>query len=139
MKVKEIMHTADKIDSNVSISEAAKLMDIKSSGSILIEENNKVIGIMTERDILRKVVARGRNPDKLKVKDIMNYPVLTIDANQDILEASRIMDKERIRRLIITENGKIVGKISANSISRNLKFYLARKTLLSTEYVRPEY
>lgn len=139
MKVKEIMHNVDKVDSNVSISEAAKLMDLKSSGSILVEENNKVIGIMTERDILRKVVAKGKNPDELKVKDIMNYPVLTIEANQDIMEASRIMDKERIRRLVVTENDKIVGKVTANSISRNLKFYLARKILISTEYVKPEY
>ena len=139
MKVKEIMHKVDKVDSDVSISEAAKLMDQKSTGSILIEENNKIVGIMTERDILRKVVAKGKNCDELKVKKIMNSPVLTIDANEDIMEASRIMDKERIRRLIVTENGEIVGKVTANSISRNLKFYLAKKSLLSTEYTRTEY
>ncbi|MAE42909.1 CBS domain-containing protein [Candidatus Woesearchaeota archaeon] len=139
MKVKEIMHMADRVDSNVSISEAAKLMEQKLIGSILAEENNEVIGIMTERDILKKVVAKGKNPDEVKVKNIMNHPVLTIDANQDIVEASRIMDRKRIRRLIVTENDKIIGKVTANSISRNLKFYLARKSLISNEYVRPEY
>ncbi len=130
---------ADRVDSNVSISEAAKLMEQKLIGSILAEENNEVIGIMTERDILKKVVAKGKNPDEVKVKNIMNHPVLTIDANQDIVEASRIMDRKRIRRLIVTENDKIIGKVTANSISRNLKFYLARKSLISNEYVRPEY
>ena len=84
MKVKEIMHTADKIDSNVSISEAARVMEQKSTGSILIEKNDKVIGIITERDILHKVVAKGKNPDKLKVKDIMSKSTLkiSIDLNE---------------------------------------------------------
>ena len=98
MKVKEIMHNVDKVDSNVSISEAARVMEQKSTGSILIEKNDKVRGIMTERDILHKVVAKGKNPDKLKVKDIMSSPVLTIDANKDILESSKMMDRKRIRR-----------------------------------------
>ena len=139
MKVKEIMHAVDRVQSGTIVSEAARIMDRKLAGSLLVEDSGKVIGIMTERDILRKVVAKGRNPEKLKVKDIMNSPVLTIDANKDIMEASDIMGRERIRRLIVTENGRIVGKVTANSISRNLKFYMARKSLINEEYVRPEY
>ena len=136
MKVKEIMHRVDKISSHTSISEVASIMDKKSIGSILIEENNNVIGIMTERDILRKIVAQGRNPDKLRAKDIMNSPLITIDANEDILEASSVMDQNRIRRLIVTENGTIVGKVTANSISRNLKYLSVSG---SSVYTRVEY
>ena len=139
MKVKEIMHAVDRVDSNATVAEAARAMDKKTVGSVLVEQNGRVIGIMTERDLLRKVVAKGKNPDNLKVKDIMNSPVLTIDANKDIAEASDMMDKERIRRLIVTENGRIVGKVTANSISRNLKFYIARKSLIDEDYIRPEY
>ena len=139
MKVKEIMHNVDKVPANTSISEAAKLMEEKSIGSVLIEEGNKVIGIMTERDILHKVVAKGKDFHKLKVRGIMSSPVLTIDANEDILEASKMMDREKIRRLVVTESGIIVGKVTANSISRNLKFYIAKKSFLKEEYIRPEY
>ena len=136
MRVKEIMHGVTKISFWSSVSEAARIMDERAIGSVLIEENGRVIGIMTERDILRKIVAKGKNPDKVKVKDIMNDPVTTIDANEDILEASRIMDEKKIRRLIVVENGQIVGKITANSISRNLKYMMVREPQV---YTRVEY
>ena len=136
MLVKEIMHSVTKVSSDTSISEAAGIMDQKSIGSVLIEGSNRIMGIMTERDILRKIVAKGRNPDEVKVKDIMNKPIITIDVDEDILEASRTMDQNRIRRLIVTENGQIVGKITANSIARNLKYLMAKNT---TEYTRVEY
>ncbi|MBI2523585.1 CBS domain-containing protein [Candidatus Woesearchaeota archaeon] len=136
MRVKEIMHHVVKIPFWSSVSEAARIMDEKSIGSVLIEENGRVIGIMTEKDILRKIVAKGKNPDKVKVKDIMNDPVITIDANEDILEASKIMDEKRIRRLIVVENGQIAGKITANSISRNLKYMIVREPQV---YTRMEY
>lgn len=136
MIVKEIMHNITKIPSDTSVSEVARIMDKKIIGSVLIEENHNVIGIMTERDILRKVVAKGKNPDQLTVKDIMSYPIITINADEDILEASKLMDKHKIRRLIVTEEGKIVGIITVNSISRNLKYLMVRD---SFSYVRPEY
>ena len=136
MRVKEIMHGVTKIPFWSTVSEAARIMDEKSIGSVLIEENRRVIGIVTERDILRKIVAKGKNPDKVKVKDIMNDPIITIDANEDILEASKIMDEKRIRRLIVVENGQIVGKITANSISRNLKYMIIREPQI---YTRVEY
>ena len=136
MRVKDIMHGVTKIPSGTTITEAARIMDQKLIGSVLIEENKQVTGIVTERDILRKVVARGKNPEEVRAKDIMSYPVVMIDANEDALEASRIMDEKRIRRLAVTENGIIIGKVTANSISRNLKYLLARK---SEVHVRPEY
>ena len=136
MRVKEIMHHVVKISFWSSVSEAARLMDERSIGSVLIEENGRVIGIMTERDILRKIVAKGKNPDRVKVKEIMNDPVITIDANEDIFEASKIMDEKKIRRLVVVENGQIVGKITANSISRNLKYMIIREPQV---YTRVEY
>ena len=140
MKVKEIMHQATKVPSDTSISEAAGIMDKKSIGSVLVEEDKEVVGIMTERDILRKIVAKGKNPDSTKVKDIMNYPLITIDADENILKAGEIMDENRIRRLIVTENGKIVGKVTANSIARNMRYMSVRDiTSGRKEYTRPEY
>lgn len=136
MKVKEIMHGVTKIPSSTTVAGAARTMDQKLTGSVLIEEDKKVIGILTERDILRKVVAGGKNPEQSIVKDFMSTPLITIDADADVLEASRIMDEKRIRRLVVTENGLIVGKITANSISRNLKYLLSRRSEI---YVRPEY
>jgi len=140
MLVKDIMHRITKVPSSISISEAARVMDQKLIGSVLVEEKDKIIGIMTERDILRKIVAKGENPDKLKVKDIMSQPLITIDANEDIINASKKLDEYRIRRLVVTENGKIIGKVTANSIARNLRYVLASRSLhTQKEYTRPEY
>ncbi|MAH33269.1 hypothetical protein CL615_02660 [archaeon] len=136
MIVKDIMHTVTKISSNLSISKVAEIMDEKSIGSVLIEEDNEVIGIATERDILRKVVARGSNPDELKIRRIMTPDIITIDLNEDAVEAGRIMEQNKIRRIVVTENGKIVGIVTANSIAKNLKYVMARDT---SKYVRPEY
>ncbi|HJN56486.1 MAG TPA: CBS domain-containing protein [Candidatus Woesearchaeota archaeon] len=136
MIVKDIMHTVTKISSNLSISKVAEIMDEKSIGSVLIEEDNEVIGIATERDILRKVVARGSNPDELKIRRIMTPDIITIDLNEDTVEAGRIMEQNKIRRIVVTENGKIVGIVTANSIAKNLKYLMARDT---SKYVRPEY
>ena len=140
MQVKEIMHSITKVPSDTSITAAAKIMDQKVIGSVLIEENGKIIGITTERDILRKVVAKGKNPDEVKAKDIMSYPIITIGANEDIIEASRKIEQHKIRRLIVTENGEIAGIVTANSIARNLKYALARYSLhAQKDYTRPEY
>ena len=140
MQIKELMHNATKLSSDTTISEAAKIMDKKSIGSVLIEENGKVIGIMTERDILRKIVAKGKNPDELRIKHIMSSPLITIDADEDVLEASKKMDEHRIRRLVVTQNGEIIGKVTANSIARNLKYALGSSIVRdSTKYTRVEY
>lgn len=127
MKVKDIMHIFIKISSNASVAEAAKIMDSKLVGSLIVEELGVIKGIATERDILRKIVAKGRNAELVKVRDIMSSPLITIDADASIEEASSLMDEKRIRRLVVTEGGKIVGKITANEISRNLRFILAKE------------
>ena len=140
MQAKEIMHSVTKVPSDISITAAAKIMDQKLIGSVLVEEGDRIIGIMTERDILRKIVAKGKNPDEVKVKAVMSYPIITIDANEDITEASKKIDQHKIRRLIITENGKIVGIVTANSIAKNLRYILAKRSLnTQKEYTRPEY
>ena len=91
---------------------------------------------MTGGDILRKIVAKGENSDVLRVKDIMSYPIITIEANEDIEAASRKMCHNKIRRLVVTENNEIIGKITANSISRSIKYLSVRE---SPVYTRPEY
>lgn len=135
MKVKEIMHAITRLPSYITVSKAAKIMDEKSIGSALVEENGKAIGVMTERDILRKVVAKGKSPDKMTLKDIMNKPIITIDAEDDVVEASKKMDEHKIRRLIVIKNGEIVGKVTANSISRNFKYLLLKE---HTAYAKQE-
>ena len=141
MNVKEIMHNITKLDADTLISEAAKIMDRKSIGSVLVEENNKVVGIMTERDILRKIVAKGIDPNKTTVREIMNSPLITADADTSIEEASDIMAKHGIRRLVVTEDNKIAGIITVRAIAENVRYSIGKRILedKESEHYRPSY
>ena len=129
MRVRDIMQSAARISSSTTVSAAAALMDKMDIGSVLIEEYGHVIGIMTERDILSKVVVQSRNADKLKVKSIMSSQIITIDANEDVLEASKVMEQKRVKSLVVTEKGEIIGKITASGISNNLRYGLISGSL----------
>jgi CBS domain-containing protein len=120
------MHGITKIHSSATVVEAATLMDKKQIGSILIEENGKVMGIMTERDILRKIVAKGRNPNMMTVKEVMSSPLVTIDVNSTLDIASNMMEQHGIRRLVVTENEEITGIVTTRDVSNNVNYLLAK-------------
>lgn len=142
MKVKEIMSkNIIKINNEITISKAAEIMDEKSIGSLVVEENGEMYGIITERDILKKLVAKGKDPSKTFVKEIMSHFIVKADVNTDIEEARDMLEKNNIRRLVITENDKIVGIITIRDINRNMRYLLGRRITESytTQTYRPSY
>lgn len=104
------------LDSNQTVEKAAKAMREERIGSILVSEKGEAVGIVTERDILYRVVAGGKDPSKLKLKDIMSKPLIFIDANAKVKEAIALMAKNEIRRLVVKEDKKIVGVISQRAV-----------------------
>ncbi|MAG08504.1 CBS domain-containing protein [Candidatus Woesearchaeota archaeon] len=132
MKVNEIMSkNIVKVNSEDSVSKAAEIMDSKSIGSLLVENT----GIITERDIVR-MVAAGKDPYETLVKDIMSSNVVKADVNTTIEEASEILEQNKIRRLVITENNETVGILTIRDVNKNLRFLLAKRI---TEQSRPSY
>jgi len=129
MKVKDIMKPLKKVPYNYTVAEVALVMTKIPTGSVVVEKNGKLVGIITERDILHKIVAKGKDPSKVLAKDVMNYPMITIDGNEDISKASEIMSKKKIRRLIVTEKGKMIGKITSRAISDNFRYLLAKSII----------
>lgn len=128
MKAHDIMHQAVHVPGTLTVAAAARLMDQKRMDSVLVE-HGALIGIFTERDILRKVVARGLDPAKTHVADIMSYPLHTIDTDCDVEDASDLMEKHDIRRLVVTDKGKITGILSSTCIARNIKYITARRLM----------
>lgn len=106
------------ISEDITIRDAANIMKKESIGSLIVKTLKNDYGIITERDILFKVVANGTDPGSIKVKDIMTYPIITIERNSKLEEAATIMWKHKIRRLPVIENGKIIGIITENDIIR---------------------
>lgn len=107
-----------KIDENSTVQEAVDVMSREDIGSIIVTKQGKDFGIITEKDVISKVVARKANVKKVRVKDVMSSPIITVEKDTSGEEALRMMAKNRIRRLLITDEGTIVGIFSTADITR---------------------
>ena len=119
--VKEVMSKVLlKIDGKSAIQEAAKLMKRERVGSVLVTLGDRIDGIITETDIIQKLVAANLDPVGTRVETVMTSPVLTIEADRPVKEANDLMDRKHVRHLGVTEGGKIVGMISVRDLLRPL-------------------
>jgi signal-transduction protein with cAMP-binding, CBS, and nucleotidyltransferase domain len=119
IKIKEIMtKPAIKINYNVSVQTAAKEMVKHRIGSIVVVKNKSPIGIITEADLNKKIVAPGKDPKKTKAVEIMSSPIVFANPDNDIEVAVKKMEKHKVKRLPVVERGKIVGVIVDTDIAR---------------------
>lgn len=102
---------------NNSVTEAAELMKENNIGSCIVVDK-KPIGIITESDIIKKVIAENLNPAETTVGEIMTTPLMIIDPYIDIEEAMKVMSKSNMRRLPVIEKGKLIGIITQKDILR---------------------
>ena len=106
------------IDAENSVAYAAKMMLEEDVGLAPIVEGDRLIGMLTDRDIATRVTAEGRDPDQVKVRDVASKQLITIDPGQDLDEALRKMAQHQVRRLPVVEvSGRLVGVV-AQEISR---------------------
>ena len=105
-----------KVDGQTQIQEVAKLMKRERVGSILVTQEDHINGIVTETDIVTKLVAPNLSADSTPAETIMSSPLLAIEADRSLLEASDLMDRKHVRHLAVRENGKIVGMVSARDL-----------------------
>lgn len=116
--VKEAMKTNLAIvEPDNTVLEAAKLMKKRKIGNVIVVEKKQPIGILTESDILKKVVAEGKNAKDVTVKTVMSTPIIVTEAYITLEEAINTMGKCSIRRLPVIEDGKLIGIITQKDIS----------------------
>ena len=116
--VKDVMNNdVLTLDKSASVQEAAEHMKKKSIGCVIITENGKPIGIITERDFVTKIAAEGR-PLFTEIKEVMSSPLITIDSDETIWESSELMKEKLIHKLPVKENDEIVGIITTSDIVR---------------------
>jgi len=128
------MHGITLVNQEATILEIAKLMERKGIGSVLVETRNGVNGILTERDILKKVVATGLDPSVAKAKHVMTKMIKTVDNEADIFEANELFNKYHIRRLPVTDSkGKIIGMLGIRDVTKSLP-YAFRKLIRDEDY-----
>ena len=116
--VKEAMKTNLAIvEPNTNVLKAAKIMKKRKIGNVIVVKKNQPIGILTESDILRKVVADNKNPEEVLVKNVMSTPVIVTDPYITLEKALNTMGKCNVRRLPVIENDKLIGIITQKDIS----------------------
>jgi CBS domain-containing protein len=107
------------IDANESVAYAAKMMREEDVGLAPIVQGDRLIGMLTDRDIATRVAAEGRNPDQVKVRDVASTQLVTIAPQQELDDALRMMAKHQVRRLpVVGEDGRLVGVVAQADIAR---------------------
>ena len=105
-----------KVPGTTPVSEAAALMATKNIGSLLVGEGDQVSGIVTERDIVRKMAASGRSPKETQVRDIMDTPVHYVHTRHTNEECMALMTDKRVRHLPVLEDDQLIGVISIGDV-----------------------
>jgi CBS domain-containing protein len=117
MQVKQAMTKNVLVTSpTFSVRSVAKVMAEHRVGCLVVQDDNKIVGIITELDIIWKVVANDKDPNTTTVGDVMTKKVFTIRADQTLEEASALMIENKIKKLPVVENNKLVGIITATDM-----------------------
>ena len=106
------------IDSYATTLQAARVMDERRVSSVLVSEQGKLCGIITDHDIISRVVARGLDSNDVSVARVMSRPLITIADDEGIDQAAKQMSDDRVRRLVVERNSHIVGVIGESDIIR---------------------
>ena len=111
-----------------TVSNAARLMAEKNVGAVLVVENEHLIGIFTERDAVFRVLARGRDPDKTLLTEVMTAEPKTVDPDQTYGHALLLMQENGFRHMPVIEDGRLVGVISSrNALDPDLEEFTSEE------------
>jgi CBS domain-containing protein len=121
MQITELMTQDPRtVAAGSSIVDAARLMRDEDAGIAPIVDGDRLVGVVTDRDIAIKVVAEGKDPQSTTVDDVAATELVTIDPQQDLDEALRLMAQHQVRRLpVVEEDGKLVGILAQADVARH--------------------
>lgn len=109
------------IDTAATITEAAQLMSAQGISSLIALHRHGVAGIITEKDLLRRVVALHKDPMQVQVVDVMSFPLISIPPSYSILSAAKKMDMMHLRRLVVMTGSQIYGIVTQTDITRSIR------------------
>lgn len=107
------------VRSNSTVTEAVRKMNKFEIGSVVVVEGDRPVGIITERDILRRVLEVTMGAEAMKAKEIMSSPLTTVNVEATVEEAARVMADRRIKKLPVVRDGKLVGIVTSTDIVRS--------------------
>ena len=108
------------IDTDKSVTYAAKMMRDENVGLAPIVEGDRLVGTLTDRDIAVRVVAEGRDPESTTAREVASTELVTVDPDQELNEALRLMAQHQIRRLpVVEQDGRLVGIVAQADVARH--------------------
>ena len=105
------------IGASASVVEAARLMREDDIGSLPITDDEKLVGMITDRDITTRVVAEAADPTSMSVEDVYSRDLVSVEPDEDLDEALQLMARHQVRRLPVVENGRLVGIVAQADIA----------------------
>lgn len=127
--------TVHTVSPRASVREAVRKMNELGVGSLLVMEEGRPVGIFTERDVLRRVVDAGRDPEATRVEEVMSSPVVTIRPETPVREAMETITTLRHRHLPVMDGGQVVGMVSIGDLLRWVTYYQQREIEHMTDYI----
>lgn len=107
------------VEPNATVKKAAELMNLHEIGCLVVVHCEKPVGILTERDMLKRIIHESRNSERTKVVDIMSKPLVTALPNMHAGDAAKLMLERNIKKLPVVENGRLVGLVSLTDLLRS--------------------
>lgn len=119
LKVEDVMvEKVVTIEAGKSAREAVELMNKHEIGCLVVAIKGKPVGIVTERDFLKRILAKSKNPEKVKIREIMSAPLMTVEPDVDVEDATKYMFRMNIKKLPIIKGQKLVGLVTFTDLVR---------------------
>lgn len=101
-----------------TVEEAVKLMNDHEIGCLIVTENEKAVGILTERDLLKRILAKSENLKGIRVEEVMSTPLISVEPSVEIGDASKLMFEKNIKKMPIIRDGELLGLVTLTDILR---------------------
>jgi CBS domain-containing protein len=117
--IRDLMTTSPvTCEPTATVVEAARVMKQEDVGPVPVVEGDRLVGVVTDRDIVTRVVAEGRNPESTTIGDIVSSDLVTVEPDTSIDEALNLMSENQVRRLPVVEGERLVGIVAVADVAR---------------------
>jgi len=119
LRVEDVMvESVITVDVDSSVMKAVKIMNEHEIGCLVVTRRGKAVGIITERDLLQRVIGKSKNPSRTNVREIMTKPLIAGQPEMDLEDATRLMFQKRIKKLPVVDHGRLLGLITLTDVAR---------------------
>jgi len=119
LKVEDVMvESVITVDADATVMKAVKIMNENEIGCLVVVRRGRAVGIITERDLLKRVIGKSKSPSRTKVREIMTKPLIAGQPDMDLEDATRLMFEKKIKKLPVVEGSRLLGLITLTDVAR---------------------